>query len=89
MSQAMEFFKVAEQFVQINCSNELLRVESRRFEDQTADTFLTQYTYVVFNSGMRNQIALKILQRFIDGGSDPNLINHPSKRKAIKQAQLE
>ena len=87
--QTLNFFRIAEQYVKSNCNDELLRTEQRKFEDQSASSFLDQYTYVVFNSGMKNQVAKKILQRFIESGSDPNAINHLAKKEAIKQLHLK
>jgi hypothetical protein len=85
---ALDFFKTAEQYVKTNFNNELLNVEHRRFENQNTDDFLRQYIYVVLNSGMKNQVAKKVFQRFLDSGFDLNIIGHPSKKKAIAQAIL-
>jgi hypothetical protein len=86
--QALNFFKTAEQYVKTNFNDEMLKVDNRRFEDQNAEGFLRQCIYVVVNSGMPNQVAAKILERFYESGSNPNTIGHPNKRKAITQAPL-
>jgi hypothetical protein len=87
--QALDFFKTAEQYVKTNFNDELLCVENRKFENQNTAHFLNQYIYVVLNSGMKNQVAKKIFQRFVDSGFDLSVIGHPSKKKAITQALLK
>jgi hypothetical protein len=87
--QALDFFKTAELYVRTNFNDELLRVESRKFENQNAIDFRNQFFYVVLNSGMTNQVAKKIYQRFIDSGFDITVIGHPSKKKAIAQALIK
>jgi hypothetical protein len=52
---------------------------------QTADNFLCEYIWVVLNSGMKEQIALKIFKRFIDSWNC-SVIRHSGKRQAVEQA---
>lgn len=63
-------------------------VDNRCFEDQTPLDFYWGYVYVVLNSGMKNQIAEKIMEKFYKS-KDLQDIGHPEKRKAIEKARDE
>lgn len=77
---------------------EISMVKNRRFEDMTPDLFFKAFVYVVLNSGMKNQIAHLIYEKFIIAfGNNPfvglnnirsglNVIGHPGKREAIRDA---
>ena len=60
-------------------------VEKRIFDNQTAKDFFVEYVYVVCNSGMKNQVAEKIFQRYMNQGIVA--IKHPLKKKAILEAE--
>lgn len=82
----VEFYSQAKQYViQNGFQWELDIVEKRKFADQYPDDFLREYVYVVCNSGMKNQIAEKIFQRWWKFGYKS--IGHPGKREAVKQAE--
>jgi len=55
-----------------------------RIENITKLDFFSQYTWVVINSGMNNNIAKKIFNRFWNNGNfDFNAIKHPHKNKSV------
>ena len=62
-------------------------VEKRVFEEQTPKDFLIEYVFVVCNSGMRNQVAEKIFERYMEQGIVA--IKHPLKKKAILEAEQD
>ena len=51
-------------------------------EDQDPYAFLLEYVWVVLNAGMKEQVARKIYERYIEN-FDISTIRHPSKKKAI------
>lgn len=53
-------------------------------EQQTPDTFLQEYVWVVLNAGMREQVARGIYDRFTVA-CDPAVIRHPGKRAAVER----
>lgn len=53
-----------------------------------AETFFAEYVWVVLNSGMREQVARTIFDRFM-AARDPGVIGHPGKRAAIARAMEE
>ena len=59
-----------------------------RFENLTDQGFMLAYAFVVISSGMKNQIAEKIYERFLDT-MDPKVVGHPGKRLAIAQCLTE
>lgn len=87
-SKLFGLFQRAHSFCRSNYPEEITIVESRRFPDQNARSFLLQYVYVVINSGMKNQVADKIFAKFYRG-LDASAIGHPGKRKAVEQALAE
>ncbi len=60
-------------------------VEKRVFEEQTPKDFLIEYVFVVCYSGMKNQVAEKIFERYMEQGIVA--IKHPLKKKAILEAE--
>ena len=54
-----------------------------RFDKMTLENFSHEYVWVVCNSGMRNQVAKKIFDRFMKSG-DLKYIGHPHKKHSIK-----
>lgn len=61
----LTFYNEAKQYI-INkgYEYEIKAVDRRRFKEQRAEDFFRQYVYVVLNSGMQNQIAEEIYNRF-------------------------
>ena len=53
-------------------------------EDCTAETFFEEYVWCVLNAGMKEQVARKIYERFMEH-KDPSAIKHLGKRAAIEQ----
>jgi hypothetical protein len=67
-------------------ASEIKHVEKLRFAEQTPASFLSQYIYVVLNTGMKNQVAEAMYQRFLETGKDPSVIKHTCKSAAIRRA---
>jgi len=59
-------------------------VESREFKDMTPGKLFVEYVFVVVSSGMKNQVAQRIFNRFLKDG--PGAIGHKGKRMAIEKA---
>ena len=68
---------------------EVEAVENRDIRTLTSEELYRQYVFVVFSTGMKNQVADKMYQKFMEGGRNPELIRHPQKRKAIERANRE
>jgi hypothetical protein len=66
-------------------ASEIDIVNGRHFGTSTAEDFLGQYVWVVLNSGMKNQVAERIYERF-KLKRDLETIRHVGKRSAIKTA---
>jgi hypothetical protein len=66
--------------------NEIEFVENRTFDDMTADDFFNQYVYVLCNSGMKNQVAEQIYNKYLKYGA--SAINHFGKKQAIELAKV-
>lgn len=52
------------------------------------ETFFREYAWCVLNAGMKEQIARKIYNNFLDSGKNPEVIGHLGKRDAIKKGIL-
>lgn len=52
-------------------------------EKQDPYTFFLEYIWVVLNAGMKEQVARKIYERYIEN-FDISIIRHPSKKRAIE-----
>ena len=52
-------------------------------EKKTAEQFFEQYVWCVLNAGMKEQIARKIWERYLEN-LDPFVVGHLGKRKAIE-----
>lgn len=61
--------------------HEIDAVEKRHFSDCTAKKFLSQFAYVVLNTGMKNQVAEKMFKRLCEEGV--KTVNHKQKQLAI------
>jgi len=94
----LDFYEKAKKHVISNgFENEIRHVEQLDFEKMTPTEFYLQYCYVVFNTGMKNQIAENMYEDFLNGFKRVNcgisdisktvsMIRHPGKRKAIHNA---
>lgn len=60
----------------------------KNIKEQDAVSFFREYTWVVLNTGMKEQIARKIFENFMEK-LDLNKIGHLGKRAAIQRAILE
>lgn len=81
-------FDSARRFVEkAGYGSEIAVVRDRYFDAQTAESFRDQYVYVVLNTGMKNQVAERIFQRFIKSGRDSSTIHHQGKQRAIRRAE--
>lgn len=58
---------------------------NKPFEDQDSTTFFLEYVWTVLNAGMKEQVARKIYNVFIEK-LDPSKIGHLGKRRAIQEA---
>jgi len=67
--------------------DEINTVERRTFDQLTAHNFYLDYVWVIVNSGMKNQVAQGIYDRYFQSGQNLTKIGHPGKRKAIAQAK--
>lgn len=85
MSEALEkYYLDAYTFVkEAGYEDEIMWVDGRHFKDITPDYFFREYVFVVCNSGMRNQVAQKIFDNFMED-LDFNKIPHGGKRKGIE-----
>jgi len=84
----LNFYKKAKEYcIQKGYRGEINFVGGRVFDDQTADDFLREYVFVVCNSGMKNQVAQKIFENYMNRGI--SAIKHPGKHDAIKRAESE
>lgn len=98
MTNILEFYENAKKFViEHGYEREARHVEQLDFNKTTAEEFYLQYCYVIFNTGMKNQIAECMFEDFYKAFGRINcgissidkavsMINHPGKRKAINRA---
>lgn len=77
--------KAREFLIQHGYEFEIDLVDKRTFEDIDVKQFLSEYIYVVLNSGMKNQVADKIFRRYCRRGLPA--IGHDGKRNAIAEAE--
>jgi len=84
MSNLMDYFYHAFNYVCTNgYESEIDSIdEIGSLESGNAEQFLVEYTYVVLNSGIREQIARKIYDKFMES-RDFNIIGYIGKRNAI------
>ena len=62
----IQFYKQAKQFIiEQGYQWEIDLVYSRTWEQAQPDHFFAQYCFVVFNAGMKNQVAQKIYEKFM------------------------
>lgn len=81
----IQFYNTAKEYcIDHGFAQEIKWVRQRRFENVDSDYFLHEYAFVVINSGMKNQVAEKIFQRF-QIAFDLKTIGHLGKRKAIEE----
>lgn len=86
--ELMEFYNRAKKdIIQKGYKHEIEIVENRQFNDVHSGEFFWQYVYVVFNAGMKNQVAESMHRKFVEFGIDT--VKHPGKRRAIKLAMKE
>lgn len=84
----IEFYNQAKKdIIQKGYQKEIDFVEQRKFDDITSGEFFWQYVYVVFNAGMKNQVAESMYRKFVESGIDA--VKHLGKRKAIELAIKE
>lgn len=90
LEKALPFYEVAKQYcIQHGYEWELKLVRERSFKDVDAEQFFLDYVFVVLNAGMKNQVAQKIYERFLESKLDTSVIRHEGKRKAIETALAE
>lgn len=85
-----EYFTVAlERVVEAGYGGEILYVRDLpRFPSGGAEQFFEQYVWCVLNAGMKEQIARKIWERYLNL-LNPDVIGHLGKRKAIIEGSNE
>lgn len=88
---AIQFFNDAQKYViDKGFFKEIDYCRSLQFDKCTPKHFLMEYAYVVISSGMKNQVADKIFERFMNGGGlNVFAIGHRGKREAIERAIKE
>ncbi len=80
------FFNTAKEYcISKGYEWEINKVRDRYFKNLKIEDFLRQYIFVVISSGMRNQVAEKIFNKFLIA-RNLNDIGHEGKRKAIATA---
>ena len=88
-SQLLTYFRNASVVVHIEgYKEEVDYVRGLSFEKCTPEHFFEQYAWCVLNAGMKEQIARKIWERYLDK-LDPLVIGHLGKREAIERGLLE
>lgn len=82
-----EFFKIAKNYV-MNSEyvSEIEHVRSLDFNKTTPEQFMSQFAFVVLNTGMKNQVAESMFKKLVESGWDPRTVNHEQKRDAIIKA---
>lgn len=83
-SVVIYYRKAKKSVIDLGYNHEVRWAEKVKFEDQTIDDFFREYVWVVCNSGMMNQIAKKIYERYMKD-LDLAEIRHPHKRYSIEQ----
>ena len=79
-----KFYEVAKNFVENSDYAQEVKIQkSLNFDQVTKEQFFIEFAFVIFNTGMRNQIAQKMFEKFRDAGNDPNTVNHPLKKAAL------
>lgn len=80
----MPFYHTSrEQVIKAGYLWEIELVENRYFKDVDLIEFMDAYIFCVFNVRMKNQIAQKMYEKFLNSGCDLNTIGHPNKKRAI------
>lgn len=64
---------------------EIEQVDKRQFNTITPEGFLSQFAFVVLNTGMKNQVAQEMYNRLCAKGIDT--VNHKQKKLAIMYVQ--
>jgi hypothetical protein len=86
--RVLDFYRKGKEYLSSRSpyKEEIELVANRQFEQQTVASFLHQYIFVVLNTGMKNQVAEKIMARFLASKYNLSLIRHEGKKKAIQEA---
>jgi hypothetical protein len=66
-------------------ADELAYVNQRTVDSVTQSDFFREYVYVVLNTGMKNQVAQKMYERFCNSDDPISTVKHKGKRKAIAE----
>ena len=87
LSDAVDYFSEAEDYIETSIyADELIWCKAiKPFDEIDAETFFLEYTWVVLNAGMKEQVARKIYERFV-AEFDLTCIGHKGKRAAIEYA---
>jgi len=96
-TRATQFYRDALAMVtEKGFEKEILYTRSLDFSKLTPKVFLMEYAYVVISSGMKNQIANKIFDRFALSPGPPGVfsvnvlaVGHKGKQEALKKAVAE
>ena len=87
ISEIIDYYADAREYcVKAGYSWEIDAVQNRYFKDVDAPAFLEAYVFCVFNVGMKNQIAQKMYEKFLNSDCNLTSIGHPYKRTAIGEA---
>lgn len=79
------FKRCKERVIKAGFEYEIEQVDKRYFNDCTPKKFLSQFAYVVLNTGMKNQVAESMFKRLCEQGIET--VNHQQKKMAILYVQ--
>ena len=87
MKDVYGFYEAAKKEITVRgYAGEAEYVNNLHFNKLEVKELFYQYVFVVVSSGMKNQVAMKIYDKFRRSGDDPDTIGHPGKREAIRRA---
>ena len=87
IDESFRFYHDAKYFVMdTEFRKEVEHVQQLDFNKTTANDFMSQFCFVVLNTGMKNQVAQKMFDKLVDSGWNPETINHEGKRNAVIKA---
>lgn len=83
-NECYNFYETAKNFVEnSDYADEPKTQKMINFNQVSAEQFFIEFAFVIFNTGMKNQIAQKMFEKFRDAGNDPNTVNHELKKAAL------
>ncbi len=89
MEAFARFYANAFEYSKTHFQEEIDWARNVKFEDLTADKFLSEYVWTVLCSGFKSSIAEKTMRKVFSDGFHSEVVKHRLKRKAIEQASRE